>query len=599
MSTPAAAAAARGQRLGPILILALAVRVLHLSFVATTPVLSYHRIFPASDMYMFDQWAHRILAGDVIGRERFHYLYQWQLATAPVEKWTEWYGRAPTYYKAPFYPYLVALLERLFGDPAVPMALLQIAASLAAIVLLYRIAADAFGDDAAMWAAFAFALYGPAVHFDALLLRGPWIVLTALFLTQRLQMLRQRAVVTQALVTGMAMGALVVVNEGFAPTFVLAAATIGAWAGSWRRALPLLGAFTGGTAGVLVPIVVRNAVVGAPLFKLAVTGSIVYAVFNTAGASPYFFEIRPQNYLPAIGAAGGGLVETAIACLRTFDGPWAGVSFYLQKAIGLLIPWENPDNVNYYYVALRSPILSALPGYGVLLPLAIVGFAVAAGRRLAALVPLAPATVSLLTAILLTLPLARYRATLAVFLMPLAGLALAFGVDCIRRRRLAVLSLAIAGFLAVASAAAGLQAFVVFAGRPAGLHLYRPAEFELGVRFDEEHGRLGEATREALDLARLNPDAWIKAQALLVAGRLEARQGHEAAAREALAGAVVFGSREPGTLLAAGDLYQQALGDVAAATAAYRAAEALPGPEPVRDEIQRRLRLLEGRAGVK
>lgn len=582
--------------IGHIVALAVIVRLLHVVYVAPTPILSYHVLFTESDMYMFDSWAHRIAGGDVLGRERCHYLTQWQLALVPQEKWGEWFGLAPTYYKAPFYAYLIALLYWLFGDAMMPLVLLQILASAVAVLLLFRIGQRLFGKAVGLLAALFLALYGPAVHFDVLMLRGPWIVLVSLWLTWRLLELRREASSRNAWILGMSAGTLAVVNEGFAPTLALVAVLVALWSRGFSRLTRSLVWFGVGVGFVTAPIVARNYAVGAPLFKFAVTGSTVFAVFNSAGSSPYFFDVAARQSLISVMEAGHGrLLPTAVASFRSFSGPGAVALFYLKKSIGLLVPFENPDNVNFYYAALKSPLLAALPAYGFLLPLTVLGLGLALKRRSVALASLLPVPVSLFAAIMLTLPLSRYRATLAVYFIPMAALAVVRAAEWARNRRLVRLTAGSMAVVGIALGALALQERTLFAEREAGAIAYRAPEFLLGVHFYESQGRLREASREAYALARLNPRPDMKAMALLTVGNLEARQGHATAAREALNGAVVLGARQPGVLMAVGDIYASAaLSDRASARAAFRAALDLPVPDDLREQIRRRITRLEG-----
>src|SRR5688572_20346125 len=155
-----------------VVAVALLVRVAHLLAAHSSPVFDAHRIWPQTDMHIFGQWAQRILDGDVLGRARFHPVLDWMTRTAPADVWARWFGDAPTFFKAPLYAYVVALLQWLFGDPALPMAVLQIAASIASTVVLFLITDRLFGAVAGVLAALLFAVYGPAVHYDVVMLRG-------------------------------------------------------------------------------------------------------------------------------------------------------------------------------------------------------------------------------------------------------------------------------------------------------------------------------------------------------------------------------------------------------------------------------------------
>jgi tetratricopeptide (TPR) repeat protein len=572
-------------------------RLLHLFAVSATPIIGYHTTLHESDMYMFDQWAQRITQGDVLGRQAYHPLNGWQLQAAPLERWKAWYGEAPVFYKAPFYPYLVAALYRLAGDAIVPLALLQILAAGVSVVLLGRIGAALLGEGAGLGAAGLYALYAPDVHFDVVMLRGPWIVLVSLVATGLLVRLRARPAPGVALALGLAVGVAIVVNEAFltVPPLVLALAAL--WARG-RTLVLLTGAFVVGLLVGLAPVVARNVAVGTPALQLAVTGSTVYAVFNAAGSSPYFFEVRPAAFTPVLEASGGRLAATVLGCLRSFAGVGDAAAFYLQKLGGIAIPFENPDNANFYYAAVQSPLLGWLPGHAILVPLAAVGLVLAA-PRLRQWLPLAPFGLSLLISILAALPLSRYRATFAVFLMPFAGLALASAVAFARARclgRLAAVGLAVAGVFAAAGL---LQDRVAFGGAPRAYFHYRPAEFLLGAAVHERQGQLAEAAEEARRLARLNPHAPTRALALLALGRLEALRGNRPAAAEALAAARRHAAGNPLLLQGIGDVHAGVLGDRAAAADCYRAALLLPGPVELRQALAERLRLLEAAPPVK
>lgn len=569
-----------------VLFLAVFVRVIHLLHVSATPLMTYQRTFVDSDMYIFDQWAQRIAAGDVLGREIYHPLAQWQLLAAPRAEWTRWYEDSPVFYKAPFYAYLVAGMYAVFGDDTIlPLVLLQILASSLAAVLLLRITGRLFGPTAGLLAGLCHALYAPDIHYDVLMLRGPWITLVGLACTWQLMALRQAPTRLRALAAGLVIGASLLINEGFLTVPVLACVLVLFWLSPLRSALAHAATLLLGMALALLPLAVRNILVGVPALKLAATASTVYAVFNSAASNPYFFDANAAAFVPTMRAGQGRLLATALACLTSFSGPLAVASFYLKKATGLLIPFENPDNANFYYAALKDPLLRILPGYALVLPLGVVGL-VLVRQRWRELTPMAPISLSLLLSILIAVPLSRYRATLAVYLVPFASLALARAGEWIKRRRL--LPLAAAGCAVALLAAAGLlwQARVVFRGRPEGLFLYRPPEFLLGADFYAKQGRYGSAIEELLQLARLNPDRAIRSATLLRMAGLELTRGNPSAAREAAQLAVETNPEEPALLMAAGDFHRSSLHEEEQARELYR--KALAGkPEPALEQALR------------
>lgn len=574
-----------------LLVMALAalLRLAHVQAVMDTAMAHYHVTFEKSDMYMFDQWAQHILAtGDWLGRETYHPLYAWQLAAAPEAQWREWYGRAPVFYKAPFYAYALAAARLSWGDPMLPMALAQVLASVAAIVPLFLLTERLFGTAAALAAALVFATYGPDIHYDAVLLRGPWIVLGALVVTWQLGRVLDAPGWARSAALGVATGLSLLVNEGFAGLLPLILVVLLLRVRGLRRLATAGTAFVGGLVLALLPLLVRNALVGAPPFALAVTGGVVYAVFNAAGASPFFFfTTQPDVFLPIITPSGGGLAAVALACLRSYAGPAALLSFYAHRALGLVVPFENPDNANFYYAALRDPLLAWLPGYAWLLPAAGVGLALAWRRRRELLV-LLPGGLSLVAAMMLTLPLSRYRAVLAVLLMPVAGLALARGVQWARERRWVPLAAALLAALLVAAAAATAQDRIVFAEMPPGHLLYRTPEFELEVRHDVARNRPARAVRTLLELARLNPDPPMQVGALCRAALLAAQHGELAGAYGLTAAARARAAGDPVLLMAVGDTYG-ALGDPRTAAQAWQEALARAGGGALAADLRARL----------
>jgi len=64
-------------------------------------------------------------------------------------------------------------------------------------------------------AALLFAVYAPAVHYDVVMLRGPWIVLAALLLTWQLVRMPVQPPGRAGVLTGACTGLALLVNEGF------------------------------------------------------------------------------------------------------------------------------------------------------------------------------------------------------------------------------------------------------------------------------------------------------------------------------------------------------------------------------------------------
>ena len=566
--------------------LALTVRAVHLAQVRPTAMMEYHRTYAASDMALMADWG-RHIAGDWLLRQSFHPLTRWQLEVAPEERWRKWYGEASVYFKAPFYGYLIAVAYRAFDDPMLPLAVLQVLASTAAVALLAALTARTFGAAAGIVAGALFAAYAPAVHYDVLLLRGTWITVAALLAVWQLVRLREQPTTRRALALGLVAGVAILVNEGFTLLPLLLLPCLPA-SGGVRRWLRLAAAALLGTLLALVPLVARNLAVGAPPLSLMVNASSGFAIHNAATSNPLFYDSRPAGLAELLQRSDGGLAATAIACARSFDGPLDLMRFYFTKAVGLVVPFENPDNVNFYYARRLSPALRLLPTYTLLFPLAAVGLFLARRRWRAALAWL-PAVAALLVSLLVTIALSRYRAPLAVLLMPFAGLAVAELVAAVRERHWRGAVALGAAALTVAGVAALLERRVLFAAVDRAALEYRAPEHILGARFHAERGNVAGIVRELGVLVRHHPDPRTRLRSLLMLADLAAGAGDAAVARRALGAAVRLGSDAPEVLVMAGDVYRLRLGDSEEAVALYRRAAAVDRRGRWRQLIRERL----------
>jgi len=570
-----------------VVVVSIAARAAHLASVYPTPALSLHRTWINSDMYLFDQWAQRIVQGDVVGRQTYHPLVDWMLHTAPTDKWNQWFGTTPVFLKAPLYTYLIALLRWLFGDAMPAMALLQILASALCAVLIFLITERLFDTATGAAAGLLFAVYAPAIHYDVVLLRGPWILLTGLLLTWQLTRLRSQPTATEALFMGATAGVAILFNEASLPLPLLVLVLMAWWVRGPRRLAMLAGAFVIGLVAVLTPLIVRNLIVGVPPLSLAITGSYGFAMCNTADAQPLFFRGPGPSFVPLMEQSGAKMTNLLWLCLQSFHGIGNFLLFYLRRAAGLVVPLENPDNANFYYAALRSPVLRWLPTYAILFPLSVVGVGLSF-RKLPATSPLLPLALTTIVTMTINLPMSRYRIALAALLCPFAGLTLVQGIRFVREQRVRALIASVAAVAALSATARLLERHVVFRNMDWRAVYYRLADFQIIALGYSGQNRFREASHEYLQLAQLTPLPQIQTQAWLVAAQLLARAGDTQEARHWLEAAARTEGTDAATIISIGDSWQ-AMGDAGNALAAYRKAAALrPGGQLGR-QLQQRL----------
>jgi len=239
---------------------------------------------------------------------------------------------------------------------------------------------------------------------------------------------------------------------------------------------------------------------------------------------------------------------------------------------GLVVPFENPDNANFYYAALRSPVLRWLPTYSILLPLCVVGIFLSALKR-RAISPLLPLVFTSIIPMTINLPMSRYRIALAAALCPFAGVALAQGVRWARDRHMAAIAVSGAAVAALFITARLIEQHVVFRNVDSRSIVYRMADFQIIALGYASQNRFREASEEYRQLAQLTPVPSVRAQAWLMAAQLHVRAGDAPAARRSLEALSGLAVDDAATLISTGDVWQ-ALGEPGKALAAYRTAEA-------------------------
>ena len=568
----------RKEAIATIVSLTVLIRLIHLFFIASTPILDFPELFVLSDMHMFDEWAKLILRGDVLSVQH-EPLYARSLEASA------------TFFKAPFYAYLIALMRVMFSETAIPLALLQIAAAGVSCFLLFRVTESLFGHVAALAAGTFFALYGPSINYDVLMLRRPWITLAMLAISFGLVRLRIHPTNARAVGLGLALGFGILVFEGFVilPLFVLGVVL---WSFRLRAGSILAGGILLGMTLPLLCVFIRNYYVGAPLLHIAVTGSLAFALFNSAGSHPQFFVIDPSVHLPILEQADGHLMSTVLASLRTFDGIGPIVLFYLKRALALLSSYEIPDNLNYYYVALQSPLITILPAYRLLFATAMVGLTIALWKKLD-ISPLLPCGLVAIALLFVAAPLSRYRISLVIMLLPLSGYFVQYLWNWSRERRLVPLGMSLVVATTLYATGYWIEAKVFPGTQFGGSRYYRTTEFLLITDFYLD--------RNMQDKARDETQRWVNLQErfgprdLTTLALRQARLGQVETARQNLETARLDGQIDAFLLGRIGDIYWQRLKDPQTAWAVYKEAlQANPKPK-VRQRILKRLHILEGK----
>ena len=415
-------------------------RLLNLWAISDTPWAARYLTAHTGDDFVFFQWAQTILADDWLGRDTYHPYGNWMRKVGDIEEWHRWWGGKEVFHQTPLFPYLLAIWLALYkGSVSLVLATQLLLGSLQLIVM-YFLAKRLFDHRVGLVAAILTALYGPFIFYQTTLLRD-WLV----------PVLESLAVLTllkagtsgRPYAWGLA-GASLGIAVLCKPTALLLVPAALVWivydhGREWQKTSIALSSVIVGLVLILTPLLIRNAVVGAPLFAL-----------STRPVEAFILANNTDNDLTSIRRVlerSGGNLSRAVQETITLHRE-KSTSFFakqLRKLRRLASPHEFPNNTSIYYVLELSPLLHWTIGYGTIFPLGVVGLLMCLTSWRHHLLMFLYGTASLMS-ILLTYPIARYRLVVVPVLILYGAALLIHWVDTVRERR-AVRALGIAGLV--------------------------------------------------------------------------------------------------------------------------------------------------------
>jgi 4-amino-4-deoxy-L-arabinose transferase-like glycosyltransferase len=351
------------------------------------------------------------------------------------------------YFLGPLYPHVLALLYRIFGPAAGGVRLVQTVLGLLDVALVHGLARRLFGFRAGIVAGLVLALYGPLAFFEGLLLVEA--LLTTLVLASAWVLLVPS---WPAPVRGASAGALLALASLGRAT-VLLVLPVALWSmarrgGAAPSGRPAARALAAALACLLVlaPVLVRNARQGA--LALTTNGGVNLYAGNSPGAAgrfhappgvSFFHTVPapdPRAPLPPDVAARFLTVRAAAGTEAAADSPhwrrlavnWARSHpgdfgrLFLRKLWLLLQAREVAHLESFGSQRARIPALWLFPvDFGVLLPLALLGWWRARRERVAGSGVLAAYAGATLLPCIVFFVTARYRLAAVPLLAPLAG----------------------------------------------------------------------------------------------------------------------------------------------------------------------------------
>src|SRR5687767_2293705 len=345
--------------------LALIVRVIYIWQLRDSPFFDVLM----GDAHRYDVWAAQIAGGDLIGREVF--------------------------YQAPLYPYFLATLYAIGGRSLMMVRVCQALLGTAACVLLALTARRLYSERTGLIAGLGLALYAPAVFFDGLIQKSAldllFVALVLWIISRLLDAPNRRA---SWFWLGIAAGGLALTRENaliFVPAILLWPP--GRLVSTRRQRMLSAGVFVLGVTLVLLPVAIRNRIVGGEWhMTTSQLGPNLY-IGNNPNADGTYAALREGRGTPeyerqdatelAETAAGRPLTPGEVSSfwvrrttefVRSEPGMW--LALMARKGALLWNRTEFVDTESQESYEDWSPLLRALAHvghFGVLVPFALLG----------------------------------------------------------------------------------------------------------------------------------------------------------------------------------------------------------------------------------
>jgi len=335
-----------------IFAVALTLRLIHIWQIRRSPFFDVL----LGDARGYDAWAQRIAAGDWIGRDVF--------------------------YQAPLYPYFLGMIYSIAGRSLVIVRIAQAVIGSCSCVLVAAAARRLFSVRAGLVAGLMLAVYAPAIFFDALLQKS---VLDVFFVSLALWLIAGNP---RWLALGLAVGGLTLTRENalvFIPVIL-------AWA-VLRFGLRPAGLFALGVILVLLPVTVRNSIVGGGFYLTTSQFGPNFYIGNHTGADGTYQSLRYGRGDPeyerqdATDLAQQALhrtltpaevsrfwMDSAFAFIKSDPGAWLKLT---ARKIALLFNAtemiDTEDQATYAESSSVLALLGPITHFGVLVPLAVLG----------------------------------------------------------------------------------------------------------------------------------------------------------------------------------------------------------------------------------
>ncbi len=410
-----------------------------------------------------NRWPLIIAAAAVLIR----FVYLWELSRLPDfavlivdEKWhwlwaeeirKESFWGAGAYFRAPLYPYFLALLAWITSGSILVSKLLQVLLTGGTAWFIYRLAERLFSHKAAILAGFIYAAYSVLIFYESTFLIPVLFLFLLVWGMFRVVAYRE----SQSWLTWLATGAVFGLAAISRPNVLLVLPFLLLWlfltgtkVGGLARRIKFPAVLLAGLVIPILPVTIRNAAVTGDFMLISSQGGINLYLGNNPeadGLTMLMPEVDLDESVPwdqfeivtktaAEREAGRELSSAELSSFWTakalkfmVNNPGTFLSLVWKKTVFLLSGFENSDNTDIYHQQTKSALYSFLlwekPIYfpfGLLLPLFLVGL-YATRKEHRKLMPIYIFLLCYIPSIILFLVTARHRLPLVPFMIIVAA----------------------------------------------------------------------------------------------------------------------------------------------------------------------------------
>ncbi len=442
------------------------VRISYYKTVVNSPLKSMY-LFDESDNKFFDDWA-KALNKDWLNSKPMHPYHSWhksyaeyyfskhpeklqEIQTKNITKdstfnagkqlWDEWY-QGNQYHQEPLYPYMLAVFYYFNWDAVNAMLILQLLLGVLSGLLLLIFTRKYFGEVTAVLTGLMYLFCGILMYNEIILLRTSLSVFFTIFLVFMIDRLVSNQKPINFFLCGLAIGLSFLLQS----TFILFLIGIFVILFFIRKqslsiyfkniALLILGFFL-----LFSPVIIRNKIVGAPLFSTSSVGPITFIASNTYGTNSISgWGVDAKRDAEIIANTNKSLAKSVVATLKTHPTISSYISLEWEKLKAVWKGVEYPNNENYYFYRQNVPVLQFTSlSFFLIAPLGFAGLIFLIYNRKKQWGLYLAILIQLIT-LLGFYVLARLRAPLVIVMLPLAGYAIVECFDFFTKKKVVLYS---------------------------------------------------------------------------------------------------------------------------------------------------------------